>query len=114
MTGLGSGYASICLRDFSGARSLVNPWPPTHYWQSIARITATPAEQMSPTQFMVLRAMIENYEDKFLKFYGSAAVAALRVALVDFPGRATVKSVAVGGLQVLADKLERDMGLKLR
>jgi nucleoporin GLE1 len=58
--------------------------------------------------------MIEHYEAKFLQFYGNAAVASLRIALVDFPRRATVKSVAVSGLEVLADKLERDWGLKLR
>jgi nucleoporin GLE1 len=113
MAGLGVGYAALCLRDFSKSR-LQNPWPPTHYWQAIASIVSTPPDQASSTQYMVLRAMIENYEEKFMSFYGNAARAALRVALVDFPGRAPEHSVAVSSLEVLADKLKRDMGLDLR
>lgn len=114
MTGLGAGYAAICLRDFSRS-SMKNAWPPTHYWQAMASIISTPADQASPTQCMVLKAMIENYVPIFLKFYGKSAVAALKVALVDFPGRATERNdVAVKSLNVLADQLERDMGLRLR
>jgi nucleoporin GLE1 len=114
MTGLGAGYAALCLRDFPKTTRLKNPWPPTHYWHSLASIVSTPPDQSSPTQFMVLKAMIENYEAMFMKFYGTAALAALRVALVDFPGRALEPNVAISSLKVLADKLERDMGLKLK
>ena len=113
MAGLGVGYAAICLRDFSKSR-LKNPWPPTHYWQAIASIVSTPPEQASSTQYMVLKAMIENSEQRFMNFYGNAARAALRVALVDFPGRALEHNVAVSSLEVLADKLKRDMDLDLR
>lgn len=113
MTGLGAGYASICLRNFSKSKNK-NSWPPTHYWQALARITSTPPQEISPTQFTVLKALIENYEGTFLTFYGNAARAALRVALVDFPGRALEPNVAVSSLTVLADKLEKDQGLRLR
>ncbi|RDL32046.1 Uncharacterized protein BP5553_09448 [Venustampulla echinocandica] len=113
MTGLGAGYAALCLRDFSKSK-LQNPWPPTHYWQTVASIVSTPPDQASPTQYMVLKSLIENYEMKFLAFYGSAARAALRIALVEFPARAIEHNVAVSSLKVLGDKLNRDMGLQLQ
>ena len=112
MTGMGAGYASISLRDFSKA-SMRNPWPPTNYWQTMASITSTPPEQMSSTQFIVLKAMIENYEQRFLSFFGSCAKAALKVAVVEFPAKSTETNAAVSSLKVLADKWRRDTGLDL-
>ncbi|KAH9988967.1 GLE1-domain-containing protein [Xylariaceae sp. FL0662B] len=112
MKGLGVGYAAISLRDFSKSPN-TNPWPPSKYWTSMARIVNTPPAEISNTQCVVLRAMIEIYEDRFLHFYGSAAIAALRKALVEFPNKATVKTPGVTGLQVLAQILKRDMGLEL-
>lgn len=112
MTGFGAGYAALSLRDFSKAK-LTNPYPPVNYWQTMACIVSTPPEQASSTQYMVLKALIDGYEQRFMNFYGHAALAALKVALVDFPGRAVENSVAVSSLKVLADKLTRDMGLQL-
>jgi nucleoporin GLE1 len=57
--------------------------------------------------------MIELYEERFMTFYGSAAIAALRKALVDFPAKAEAKTPGVAGLQVLAEMLKRDIGLEL-
>jgi nucleoporin GLE1 len=120
MTGLAAGYAAICLRDFSKSR-LKNPWHPTHYWQTMASIVATPPSQRSITQYLVLRSLIDGYEGTFMKFYGNAARAALKIALVKFPegagaANSTVppSSAAVGGVQVLADKLAKDRGIELR
>jgi len=112
MTGLGAGWAAICLRDFSKSQHK-NPWPTTHYWQTIASIVSTPPADMSATQFLVLKALIDNYEKRFIGFYGSAALAVLRVALVDFPSRAPDDIAAALSLKVLADKLNRDTGLQL-
>jgi nucleoporin GLE1 len=112
MTGLGAGYAAISLRDFSKS-SNKNPYPPTMYWQSMASIVNTPPGEASSTQYIVLKAMIDNYEKRFMGFYGSAARAALQVALVDFPGRALEDTVAVSALKVLGDRLRRDFGLRL-
>jgi nucleoporin GLE1 len=114
MMGLGAGYAAICLRDFGRSQAAISPWHPTHYWQSMSVIVNTPPDQTSPTQFMVLKAMIDHKEKSFLKFYGTAALAALRIALVDFPAKqANQSEVAVSALKVLASKLERDHGLQL-
>jgi nucleoporin GLE1 len=112
MTGLGAGFASISLRDFSKT-TFKNPYPPSEYWAAMARIVDTPPELASGTQYIVLKAMIENYEQRFMTFYGSAAMAALKVALVEFPSRATERTAAVTSLKVLGDKLRRDMGLRL-
>ena len=119
MAGLAAGYAAISLRDFSKS-SLKNPWHPTHYWQTIASIVATPPNERSITQYLVLHALIDGFEATFLKFYGNAARAALHVALIAFPQGASAPgssvdpgSSAVGGVMVLADKLAR-RGIDLR
>ncbi|KAI1433364.1 GLE1-domain-containing protein [Xylaria sp. CBS 124048] len=112
MKGLAVGYAAISLRDFSKS-SNTNPWPPTKYWSSMAMIVNTPPTEISDTQCVVLRAMIEIYEERFINFYGSAAIAALRVALIDFPNKSPSKTPGTGGLQVLAQMLKRDIGLQL-
>lgn len=113
MVGLAAGYTAISLRDFSKAK-VTNPWPPTNYWRSMASIVSTPTEQASPSQYTVLRSMIEGWEQRFIELYGVQAVAALRVALIDFPARAPpAAKVAADSLSVLVDKLERDKGLRL-
>ncbi|KAI1462418.1 GLE1-domain-containing protein [Annulohypoxylon moriforme] len=112
MKGLGAGYAAIALRNFGKTKS-TNPWPPTHYWTAMAKIVNTPPADISETQFVVLRAMIEASEEKFIQFYGNAGIAALRKALVEFPNKAVNKTPGASGLQVLAQILKRDIGLEL-
>ncbi|KAI1190331.1 GLE1-domain-containing protein [Nemania serpens] len=112
MKGLAVGYAAISLRDFSKSPN-TNPWPPSKYWTSVARIVNTPPAEISNTQCVVLRGMIEIYEERFIHFYGSAAIAALRSALIDFPNKAQIKTPGVSGLPVLAHMLKRDIGLEL-
>lgn len=112
MKGLAVGYAAISLRDFSKSPN-TNPWPPSKYWTSLARVVNTPPAEVSNTQCVVLRGMIEIYEERFILFYGSAAIAALRLALVDFPNKAQAKTPGTSGLQVLAHMLKRDIGLEL-
>ncbi|KAK5993459.1 mRNA export factor GLE1 [Cladobotryum mycophilum] len=107
MTGLGAGFASVSLRDFSKT-SKSNPYPPTNYWKALAGILNSPANETSNTQYVVLRAMIEGHEQRFLNFYGNAAVAALRLALVEFPKRAPATATAALSLQAMAEILRAD------
>ncbi|KXH48767.1 GLE1-like protein [Colletotrichum simmondsii] len=110
MTGLGAGFAAIALRDFSKA-SKTNPYPPTNYWKAMAQIVNSPPQLVSNTQYVVLKSMIDGHEQRFINFYGNAAVAALRIALVEFPKRAPPGATAAQALQVLGDVLRRDSGL---
>ncbi|KAI0871410.1 GLE1-domain-containing protein [Hypoxylon argillaceum] len=112
MKGLAVGYAAIALRDFSKSPN-TNPWPPSRYWVSLAKIVNTPPAEISNTQCVVLRGMIEIYEERIVYFYGSAGLAALRSALVDFPNKALTKTPGTAGLSVLAHILKRDIGLEL-
>lgn len=112
MTGLGAGFAAISLRDFSKA-SKKNPFPPSNYWSAVARIVNTPPDLVSNTQFTVLKAMVDGHESRFIQFYGNAAVAALRMALVEFPRKAPPNSHNAQALQVLGQVLQRDSGLVL-
>ncbi|KAK4122251.1 GLE1-domain-containing protein [Parathielavia appendiculata] len=112
MTGLGAGFASISLRNFAHSKK-TNPFPPREYWTAMARIVNTPSAEISNTQCIVLKSMVENYEQKFIEFYGTAALAALRTALIEFPARAPHRSAAVISLEVVAQSLKRDTGLVL-
>ncbi|RYP01712.1 hypothetical protein DL764_006137 [Monosporascus ibericus] len=112
MKGLAVGFASISLRDFSKSTNK-NPWPPSKYWASLARIVNTPPAEISNTQSVVLRSMIEHYEERFMGFYGTAAIAALRKALVEYPTKAQTKTPGIGGLLVLGEMLKMNVGLEL-
>ncbi|KAG6115157.1 hypothetical protein E4U13_002982 [Claviceps humidiphila] len=112
MAGLGAGFASIALRDFSRV-SKSNPYPPVHYWRAFANIVNCPASEVSDTQMIVLRAMIDGHEQRFLNFFGNAALAALRLALVEMPKKAPAGSSAAGSLIALADILRSQRGLAL-
>lgn len=112
MTGLGAGYAAIALRKFGVKGNRTNPYPPFNYWKSMASIVNTPAAEISATQCIVLKSMIEGHEERFLMFFGNAALAALRLALVEFPNRAPNLTQAKT-LSVLADVLRNDKGLGL-
>jgi nucleoporin GLE1 len=107
MTGLGAGFAAISLRNF-GRSKKDNPYPPTNYWTAMARIVNTPPADISNTQAIVLKAMIQHYEGKFLDAYGSAAREALRLALVEFPAKAPMKTPATQSLQVLLQMLQKE------
>ncbi|KAL6251323.1 hypothetical protein RBB50_001531 [Rhinocladiella similis] len=84
-TGLGVGYASIALRNFSRAK-MSNPWPPTHFWSSLALIVNTPPSEVQISHLTLLKNMLENNAvERFVLFFGAAGVAVLRQAVVEFP-----------------------------
>lgn len=114
MTGLGAGFAAVALRNFSRVKK-ENPYPPRNYWTAMAKIVNTPGPEISSTQCVVLKSMIQNYEQKFLEFYGTAAIAALRTCLFDFPNRVPPenRTAATSALGVLAAQLKKDSGLVL-
>lgn len=112
MEGLGAGFAAVALRKFATSKK-ENPYPPRHYWTAMAKIVNTPTAEISDTQCLVLKAMIQNYEQKFIEFYGTASLAALRTCLIEFPARIAKKSAAVESLVVVAQLLKKDSGLVL-
>ena len=111
MTGLGAGFAGISLKNYEKARAQ-NPYPDRHYWTSFAHIVNVPPQEITETHFVVLKAMIENFESKFLHFFGDAAIAALRLGLIELP-RGSPPSVAAKSLAGLVDVLKRDKKLIL-
>ncbi|KAK0116534.1 hypothetical protein ONS95_013548 [Cadophora gregata] len=113
MRGLGAGYAALCLRNYTKSQSRVNPWPPSHYWNAMGILICTPPQERCTTQVLVLTALIDGYEKKFLEFYGDMAKCALRAAVIDFPNTCPEKTAAVQTLSVLGDKMKRDLGLVL-
>ncbi|KAI9759030.1 MAG: hypothetical protein M4579_002619 [Chaenotheca gracillima] len=112
MTGLGAGFASIALRNFEKSKSQ-NPYPNYHYWQSLQYIISLPPQAATWTHYIVLKSMIEHYETRFLDFFGAAALAALRKALIEFPKQAPTKNAAASALGVLTDVMKRDAKLTI-
>jgi nucleoporin GLE1 len=111
MSGLARGYAAISLRDFSKSKN-ENPYPPVNYWKTISYLVNTPPPDAQPTHFIVLRELIQGYVARFVKFYGHAALAALRKALVEFPAAAP-SGPARDAITLLPEQLHKELGLTL-
>lgn len=112
MKGLAIGYSSIALRNFANV-TMTNPYPPKHFWTSLAQLVNLPPSVVSPTHICVLRHMFGHGGiGRFLLFFGSVGVAVLREALVEFPARLPaamrdeyqVKDLVFWVENVLADK----------
>ncbi|MCJ1387110.1 hypothetical protein MMC17_010239 [Xylographa soralifera] len=112
MTGLGSGYAAISLRNYDKSR-LQNPYPVHNFWRSLAAIINTPPQEATSTHFTVLKALIENNETRILDFYGNAGRLALKKALIDFPRESGSKSVSAKSVAMLPDIWQKDKKLFL-
>ena len=113
MTGLGAGFAGISLRNYEKSTHN-NPFPATKYWTALSNIVNVPAAQKTETHAMVMKAMIEGFEDRVLLFFGDSGRLALQMAVKEW-----VKDVPGGGgvgmkaLALLADVMrkERKIGL---
>jgi nucleoporin GLE1 len=83
--GLARGYAAVTLRDFSRSKNQ-NPFPNRLYWESIARISTTPQPQQLMLHFAILDGLLDpHFIPRFIRCYGGYALAALRLAIIDFP-----------------------------
>lgn len=111
LSGLGAGFAALSLRDF-GKSTMQNPFPPSNYWQALACVINSPPKETTEEHFIVLKAMIEHHTERFIRFYGQAALLALRKAIVEFPQQSP-KSVASSSLSTLQVTLKRDINLSL-
>lgn len=119
LVGLSAGFAAISLRNFAKTR-LQNPYPPKHFWASLANILNTRPAQIQNSHLIVLKNMLEGGVERFLLFYGNVGVAALREALVVLPqklqsqGRPKIMEGSAGrGLVLLVDTLEKEKNLRL-
>ena len=111
---LAIGWAALTLRDFGKAKTSKNACPPWTYWRSIAYIANTPPEQVTRLHFVVLKNLLENHANKFIKLYGQAATVALRTAIIIFPSKqGAQQSTERNGLEFLKDGLKRQWGIVL-
>lgn len=111
MLGLGSGFASLTLRNFSKNKK-VNPWPNTEFWRALAYIVNTPSADITSTHLIVLKSMLADHVEKFITIFGHVAVAALRTAVIDFPARAPA-SESANMLKVVPDVWKKNLHLTL-
>lgn len=100
ITALGAGFGSLSLRDFSKAK-FANPFPAHNYWQAMARILNTTAPQITRTQCVVVKAMLEMHVERLMSCYGGPAKALLKAAVVSFPARApsSTEATSLGALR---------------
>jgi nucleoporin GLE1 len=118
--GLAAGFAAFTLRDFSRS-SKKNPVPNRLYWAAVARLVNTPPRQQIASQYAVLRALLDaTFLPRFLQFFGDAALAALRTAMIDFPARATAQARAdpnfngqIKQLEAMPSMLQKDLATYL-
>jgi nucleoporin GLE1 len=112
MMGLAMGWSAVTLRDFKTSTSARNSLPAWHFWASVANIVNVPTKDVQETHLIVLKNMLEHYADKFVKFYGQAAMVALRRAVVTFP-EGVKDSTARSGLVLLREIFVKKFGLRL-
>lgn len=84
VTGLSAGFSALTLRDFSKSRNK-NPAPNRLWWESIARILNTPANEIQLTHYIIVKSLIEDFVPRILQIFGGAGLAVLRKAIRDFP-----------------------------
>jgi nucleoporin GLE1 len=112
MMGLAMGWAACTLRDFKTSVSARNSLPPWHFWNSVANIVNTPPKDVTETHLIVLKNILEHYADKFIHFYGQAAMVAMRRAIVEFP-LSLKESTARSGLMLLREIFVKKHGIRL-
>lgn len=110
MMGLAMGWSAVTLRDFKTSKTAQNSLPAYHFWASVANIANVPAKDVQETHLIVLKNILEHYADKFVKFYGQAAMVALRKAVVEFPAPLK-ESTARSGLILLREIFGRRFGI---
>ncbi|KAM3419290.1 hypothetical protein BST61_g5227 [Cercospora zeina] len=82
---LSRGYAAITLRDFSRSQN-ENPFPNRLYWEALSRVLTTPIEERISLHYVTVDGMLDPlFLPRFIKFYGSNAIGALRAAVLEFP-----------------------------
>ncbi|GAB7361194.1 hypothetical protein MBLNU230_g1225t1 [Neophaeotheca triangularis] len=97
MSGLAIGFAAISLRNFSKMRTQ-NPAPNRIYWESLARLTNTPSNELQPSHFHVVRSMLRQHVPRFLQLYGKAGLAAVKHALFTLPQRGKAQGIDASGI----------------
>jgi nucleoporin GLE1 len=109
---LAIGWGALTLRDYTRMAGESSAFPAWYYWQTIACIVNVPPKQLTTTHGILLKGLIDLYADKFIKFYGQAAIVALRQALIKLPGEAP-ESAAFSKVEVVRDNLKKKYGLNL-
>jgi nucleoporin GLE1 len=119
MTGFAAGFSAITLRDFTKSKNK-SPAPVHLFWTALARIVSTPNNEQTPTHYVVLNNMLKHSVPRFIGFYGTAAIAALRTACIGFPSGGGPPGPSGSGsdstvlaVQSLPHSWQRDLNLTL-
>jgi nucleoporin GLE1 len=112
-TGVGAGFASVCLRQFNTVPAV----PMAEYWRAVASICNTPSDALYPGHLMCLRGLLRDFIKQFLFHYGAPAKAVVRRATRTLPARAPAERPgmkdAAGIVRALPDKWKRDLQIDI-
>jgi nucleoporin GLE1 len=111
LNGVASGYAALTLRDFSRTTEK-NALPAWHYWRTLAGILNLDAAQLTKSHAVILKGLINQYAQHFVKFYGAAAIGVLRIALIQKPQQAP-QDTGFDTLTVVRDNLKAQFALEI-
>ncbi|RMZ75062.1 hypothetical protein DV738_g5669, partial [Chaetothyriales sp. CBS 135597] len=116
LIGIAAGYASISLRNFAKAPNKINPYPPRHFWSSLAHILNTPSAQIQTSHVLLLKTLLDVGMDRFILFFGSHAIVVLRQAVIDLPKTLPTEIASkseVKSLGLLQEKWKREKNFSL-
>jgi nucleoporin GLE1 len=106
------GWAALSLRDFSRVKGERSALPAWRFWAAVAALVNVPPRRLQRSHAVALRALVDQYAHLFVKFYGQAAMAALRRAIVDVPAGAPAEA-GFEMVAVVRDNLRTKYGLVL-
>lgn len=112
MIGLGAGFAGISLRNYQMARN-ENPFPATNYWTALSNIVNVPAQHKTDTHAIVMKAMIEGFEDRILLFFGDMGKLALKMAVVEWVRDVPRPGSGTKALALLEDVMKKEKKIVL-
>ena len=122
LSGLGAGYTSISLRNFSRSK-MINPYPPRLFWTALTGLLTTPAPNIEVGHVALVKAMLETGYERIMLFWGNAGVALLREAGIHWPARLIADpkirvkegiAAAVKGMEVMIENWERENHFDLK
>ena len=100
MMGFGAAFASMTLLTFNNTDK-VTAFPAQWYWHGLARVANTPVPDLTNTHLYVLRGLVYDSADRFIRIFDAPAKAALYKVAVKIPERIKDISTLAEGRSLL-------------
>jgi nucleoporin GLE1 len=98
MAAMANGWASVTLRNYKSVQNTDSALPAWLFWNSVSGMINIPPAQLTATHGVIFKAWVERHFAALLRFYGSPALAQLRIAIHELP----LKSPTAAGFEKLS------------